>query len=132
MRHAGVSLACPDWPLCTGQVVPSLAGPTGVVFAHRLAALAAVVLLAWLSLRTRGVPSLGPVARAAFGLALLQSLSGALVVTTRLGLFSALGHAAIMAVLFCALALLARRALAAAPRYTYNAGPRGEVIRITP
>ncbi len=132
MRHAGVSLACPDWPLCNGQVIPSLEGPTGVVFAHRLAALLAVLLLGWLSLRTRGVASLGPVARAAFGLSLLQALSGALVVMTRLGLFSALGHAAIMALLFGALALLARRALVAARGYTYNDQPRSEVIRITP
>ncbi|HEY3062808.1 MAG TPA: COX15/CtaA family protein [Chloroflexota bacterium] len=132
IRHAGVSLACPDWPLCTGQVVPSLDGPTGVVFAHRLAALVAVLLLAWLSRHTRGVPGLGPVALVAFGLSVLQALSGALVVTTRLGLFSALGHAALMAVLFGALAELTRRALASPPRYTYNASPSTGVIRITP
>src|SRR5207247_8481287 len=48
IRHAGVSLACPDWPLCNGQVVPGLDAATGFVFAHRLAAIGALLLLAWL------------------------------------------------------------------------------------
>ena len=131
LRHAGVSLACPDWPLCTGQVIPALYGPTGVAFAHRVAALAAVLALAWLAVRTRDLPGLGPVALAAAGLAVLQALSGALVVSTRLGLFSTLGHAGVMALLFAALALLTRRVLTAAPRYTYNPQRGTEVIRIT-
>src|SRR5439155_25809528 len=38
VRHAEVSLACFDWPLCNGLVVPPLDGPTGLVFAHRAAA----------------------------------------------------------------------------------------------
>src|SRR4030081_2882506 len=53
VRHAGLSLACADWPLCNGQVVPSLEGPTGIVFAHRLAAVGVIVLLAWLAWRAR-------------------------------------------------------------------------------
>jgi cytochrome c oxidase assembly protein subunit 15 len=114
MRHAGLSLACADWPLCNGQVVPSLDGPTGVAFAHRVAALGAVVLLGWLSVRTRSVEALGGIARVAFVLAVLQALSGAFVIGTRLGLFSTLAHAAIMALLFGSLALLTRRVLVGA------------------
>ena len=35
----GAGLACPDWPLCHGSVVPSLANPKiAVEYAHRLAA----------------------------------------------------------------------------------------------
>src|SRR5579864_6516660 len=89
VRYAGVSLACLDWPLCNGQVVPPLDGPTGVVFVHRLAAAGAVVLLGALAYRQ-------PLARWAFGLSMLQALSGALIVWTLLGLFSTLLHAAIM------------------------------------
>jgi len=112
VRHAGVSLACADWPLCNGQVVPVLEGPTAVVFAHRLAAVGAVLLLAWL-VRLAQVEGIGQ--RAAWtglGLVVLQGLSGAVVVWTRLGLFSTLAHAAIMALLFAALALLTRQVLA--------------------
>ena len=111
VRHTGVSLACADWPLCNGQVVPPLDGGSGIVFAHRVAALAAVALLGWLAIRARAVGVAPGVAWLASGLAVAQALSGALVVTTRLSLFSTLGHAAIMALLFAALAWLTRRVL---------------------
>jgi heme a synthase len=111
VRHAGVSLACVDWPLCNGQFVPSLEGPTGVVFAHRIAAVGVVLLLAWLVRLTRQAGVGQRTAWASFGLAVLEGLSGAVVVWTRLGLFSTLAHAAIMAVLFAALALLTRQVL---------------------
>ena len=113
VRHTGVSLACADWPLCNGQAWPGFDGPAGVVFAHRLAALGAVLLLAWLaawSWRLRSTaPELWVGSLAAFALCLAQALSGALVVWTRLGLFGTLAHAAIVSVLFASLAFLARR-----------------------
>jgi cytochrome c oxidase assembly protein subunit 15 len=101
VRHSGVSLACVDWPLCNGQVVPPLDGATGVVFAHRLAAAGAVVLLGVLAYRQ-------PLARWAFGLSILQALSGALIVWTLLGLFSTLLHAGIMGLLFASLTYVVR------------------------
>jgi cytochrome c oxidase assembly protein subunit 15 len=109
VRHADLSLACVDWPLCNGQVVPPLDGVTGVVFAHRLAALGAVVLLAIVAYRERS-----SAASWALVLVLLQALSGALVVWTRLGLFSTLLHAALMGLLFATLAYLVRRSLGGA------------------
>jgi cytochrome c oxidase assembly protein subunit 15 len=116
IRHAGVSLACVDWPLCNGQVVPILEGATLVVFAHRLAAIGAIALLAYLAYLTNKEGVGQRAATASLGLVVLQALSGAIVVWTRLGLFSTLAHAAIMALLFAALALLAREALASAKR----------------
>ena len=101
VRHSGASLACVDWPLCNGQVVPPLDGPAGVVFAHRLAAAGAVVVLGVLASRQR-------LARWAFGLSVLQAISGALVVWTLLGLFSTLLHAAIMGLLFASLTYVVR------------------------
>ncbi len=116
VRHANVSLACADWPLCNGQVVPSLEGPTAVVFAHRVAAVGAVLLLAWLVHLARDSGIGQRTAWAGFGLGVLQAVSGAVVVWTRLGLFSTLAHAAIMALLFGALALLTRQVLASGTR----------------
>ncbi len=116
VRHAGVSLACVDWPLCNGQVVPPLDGPTGIVFAHRLAALGAIGLLGWLAAWARRVEVGGTAAGWAFGLCLLQALSGALVVWTLLGLFSTLLHAAVMGMLFAMLAYVVRLVLAPAAR----------------
>jgi cytochrome c oxidase assembly protein subunit 15 len=116
LRHADISLACADWPLCNGQVIPSLEGGTGFVFAHRLGAVGLIILLGWLWTRARQVGVAARLCGLAFGLVLLQSASGALVVTTQLGLFSTLAHAAIMAVLFATLALVTRRVLGALPR----------------
>jgi cytochrome c oxidase assembly protein subunit 15 len=116
VRHANISLACADWPLCNGQVIPSLDGPTAVVFAHRVAALGAMLLLGWL-VRLAVQTQMGQAAAwAGFGLSLLQAFSGALVVWTRLGLFGTLAHAAIMALLVAALAVLTRQVLASGKR----------------
>lgn len=108
IRHAGISLACADWPLCNGQIVPVLSGPTFYVFAHRIAAVGAIVALGWLAWRVRGIASANMLAWVALALVVLQALSGATVVLTRLGLFSTLSHAALMALLFAALASLVR------------------------
>jgi cytochrome c oxidase assembly protein subunit 15 len=116
VRHAGISLACVDWPLCNGQVVPALDGPTAVVFAHRVAAAGVMLLLAGLVhlARLEGIGQRA--AAAALGLSVLQALSGAVVVWTRLGLFSTLAHAAIMALLFAALAVVLRQVVQSAKR----------------
>jgi cytochrome c oxidase assembly protein subunit 15 len=112
VRHAEIGLACADWPLCNGQVVPVLEGPQAVVFAHRVAALGVLVLLTVLTWQA-GRVSIGQRAAAlALGLGVLQALSGALVVWTRLGLFSTLAHAGIMALLFASVAYLVRLSLA--------------------
>jgi heme a synthase len=104
VRHSGVSLACQGWPLCNGQITPPLDGTTGVVFAHRIAAAGAVILLAALAMRTRH--AVWP-----FVLSIAQALSGALIVWTELGLFSTLLHAAIMGLLFANLAHVLREEL---------------------
>ena len=110
VRHTGVGLACADWPLCNGQVWPGLSGATGIVFAHRLAALGAVVLLGLLAVWSWRLPrELALASVVAFALGLAQALSGAVVVWTRLGLFGTLAHAALISLLFASLALLVRR-----------------------
>jgi len=110
MRHTKTSLACFDWPLCNGYVFPGFLGPAGIAFAHRLAALVAVGLVLGLFLWARrlwaGRPDLYWGSLVALALIVLQSLSGAVIVFTRLNLFSGLGHAAIMALLFVSLSYL--------------------------
>ncbi len=122
VRHSNSSLACTTWPLCNGEVWPGFAGPEGIAFGHRLAALGGVCLIAgvWLWARRLGArPDLGRVAGVALGLVLLQAVVGALLAWTELSFLSTMAHAAVMALLFVAVAELCRRAL---PR------PAGSVV----
>ncbi len=107
VNHTGSSLACTDWPLCNGAVYPGFAGPVGIHFAHRLAAgllslgVAALFLWCWRRLARR--PDLARASGATLVLVILQALSGAAVVFTRLDLFSALSHGALVTLFFGAL-----------------------------
>src|SRR5207245_5697318 len=42
---SGAGLACPDWPLCYGQLLPSLTGGVGAHLLHRFAAALAGALI---------------------------------------------------------------------------------------
>ena len=115
MRHSDAQLACTTWLLCNGDVAPGFSGAVGVAFTHRLAALLAVLaigLLAWWAAKLRDSrPDLYALNVAALILVLSQAASGAVLIETRISLFSALLHAALMALLFVCLAESCRRVL---------------------
>jgi cytochrome c oxidase assembly protein subunit 15 len=115
VRHSNASMACVDWPLCNGQVFPGFGGSVGIAFAHRLAALAGMLLIAGLfawSVRLRASrPDLYRASALALVLVLLQAFSGAIVVWTRLDIFSTLSHAGIVTLLFGALSYICYHAL---------------------
>lgn len=111
VRHSGAMLACPDWPLCNGQVFPGFQGAVFTQFVHRAAAGLLVLLLIalWLAARrTRFTrPDLYRGSVAALVSVLLQSVSGGLVVLQRVELFTELLHAALVSLLFASLCYLA-------------------------
>jgi heme A synthase len=82
VHTTGSSLACPDWPLCHGEIAPRMEG--GVLFehSHRLLALAValgVFGLPWTAAgRARGLAVI------ACGVVVVQALLGALTVLARL------------------------------------------------
>ncbi|HEY7652434.1 MAG TPA: COX15/CtaA family protein [Methylomirabilota bacterium] len=82
----GSGLACPDWPLCHGSVVPPLRPDVLVEYGHRLAALAATVLIlaaAALTLRT-GAPGLRRLAWLLPALLVAQVALGGITVLLKL------------------------------------------------
>lgn len=115
VRHSDAQLACTTWPLCNGEVAPGFSGAVGVAFGHRLAALGAALaigLLARWASKLRGTrPDLSALSAASLVLVLSQAASGAVLIWTRISLYSALLHAALMALLFVCLAESCRRVL---------------------
>lgn len=84
VRINGAGMTCPDWPLCHGALIPSLADGTIWEWSHRLLVLvetplvAAVIIAAW-PVRSRFAlisPTLGVIA----GLFIVQVLLGAATV----------------------------------------------------
>ena len=107
VRHKEVSLACDGWPLCNGEVVPSLTGDVGIVFWHRLAsmllafAVAGMFVWAWRIRAER--PDLFWAFAISGVLIVLQSLSGAFVVWTQLDIFATMSHGLFVSLFFGAL-----------------------------
>jgi cytochrome c oxidase assembly protein subunit 15 len=116
MRHSGAELACYTWPLCNGSLLPDFSSPgVAVAWTHRLAALIALALVAWLEIWSRRFkkarPDLYRISLWASAFIIAQAAAGAFVIFSRLSLASTLSHAALMALLFAALADAARRTL---------------------
>jgi len=116
MRHSGAELACYTWPLCNGSLLPDLASPgVAVAWLHRIVGLIAMALVAWLLVWSRRFAGtrddLLRINRCATVFIVAQALGGGFVVLSRLSLVSTLLHAALMALLFAALADGARRTL---------------------
>jgi cytochrome c oxidase assembly protein subunit 15 len=116
LRHSGAELACYTWPLCNGSLIPDLSSPgVAVAWSHRLAALIALALVAWLMLWSRRLDAVRPdlyrISVWASVFVVAQAAAGAFVIFSRLSLPSTLSHAALMALLFAALADGVRRTL---------------------
>lgn len=114
----GSGLACPDWPLCHGRLVPPLHADVLVEYGHRLAAVAASLLLVLTSVLTMRRPeSLGARRLAILLLALLGIQVGLGGVTVLLKLPHLISTAHLVnALLILAGAILLSEAGAGPPR----------------
>ena len=114
VNPTGSSLACPDWPLCHGQVFPRMVG--GVVFEHTHRLVAAgvgllTVILAW-ALARNGQARLGLLAVA---MVVFQGVLGGLTVLLKLPPEISIGHLALSQLFFLLTLYVAVRALRPTP-----------------
>ncbi len=111
---SGAALACPDFPLCRGALVPPLAGPVLVHFLHRVGALVLAVVVVMLGAAARKAPPpLRRLGLAAVVLMVAQIALGALNVYTRVAAPVTVLHLLTATLLFGTLVLLAGLAVPA-------------------
>ena len=117
VRTTGSGLACPDWPLCNGQLIPPMQFNIMIEWLHRLVALVVSLLLfatvAWIFARREVRARLGGLAGLAVLLLFTQVLLGALTVWKLLSPQVVSAHLGVALMLF---ATLLTTALAARAR----------------
>jgi len=124
VRTTGSGLACPDWPLCHGRLIPPLQFNILIEWFHRLLALIVglglLATAAWTWARAEGHPQqrvrarLGGLAVASIALYLSQALLGALTVWKLLDPNVVSAHLAVGLLLFATLLTLGLSARQAA------------------
>lgn len=131
VRAHGAGLACPDWPLCFGEVIPQLDFKVAFEFGHRLVAGSVAILFAVLAVATLRRPGPGrdlrPALALAAGLLAIQIVLGGLTVLHLLATWTVTSHLLTGNAFALSLVLIGRRlrALAGpgrapAPRATGN------------
>ena len=111
VRATGAGLACPDWPLCFGKVVPELKiGVFQEVF-HRYTALlvsAGIAALAYFGFKSKSQwPAFSSVTKFLLVLLVIQIIFGGLTVLMKLNTFIVTTHLLLGTVLLQTLALIA-------------------------
>ena len=116
VRTTGSGLACPDWPLCQGHLIPPMQFNVLIEWSHRMVALLVSLLLfatcGWALLRPEVRSSLGGLAALAVLLLFAQVLLGALTVWKLLSPLVVSSHLAVALLLFSTLLTLALAAQA--------------------
>ncbi len=119
VAHLNAGMACSGWPLCNGEVWPGFHGLVGIIFAHRLGALAAGAIITGFWLAARHRRSVRPdIYRAATGSLVLvcaQIASGAYLVLSHISVTADLIHVSLATLLFVQLAYGALLTLRASP-----------------
>jgi cytochrome c oxidase assembly protein subunit 15 len=128
VRTTGSGLACPDWPLCQGRLIPPLQLNVMIEWTHRLVALVvslALVALAALTL-ARGAlrRRLAGFVILALSLLAVQVLLGALTVWKLLDPSVVSGHLAVALLIFGTLLAYTRAARESAREHRETVAPR--------
>lgn len=110
VRGSGSTLACIDWPLCNGSILPVEQGRSAVIhMTHRLAVVGLGIMSAWLvwaAFRQRQQMHARVLASAAFVLYLMQAGVGALFVLSAASPVWGAAHVGFAAAMWAALVAL--------------------------
>jgi cytochrome c oxidase assembly protein subunit 15 len=110
VRTTGSGLACPDWPLCHGRLIPPFQFNVLIEWFHRLFALLTSVSLfvtvAWVMVHPATRGRVGALAALAVALLFVQVLLGALTVWKLLSPSVVSSHLAVALLLFVTMLLL--------------------------
>ncbi len=125
------SLACPDWPLCNGQVFPVMKGGVLIEHSHRLlASLVGVCTIGLLALLMRrasitGERDLNRLGVGALLLVVLQGVLGGLTVIWRLPTWTSTSHLAVSMLFFLTVLYIALRVRPQTDRAPLSPSVRG-------
>jgi cytochrome c oxidase assembly protein subunit 15 len=132
VRTTGSGLACPDWPLCHGRLIPPFQFNILIEWFHRLLALIVSVMLAatvvWVMAHRAVRSRLAGLALLSVLLLALQIILGALTVWKLLNPAIVGSHLAVALLLFTSVLLLSL----AAEGEAHRASPRWAAIAIAP
>lgn len=130
VRAHGAGLACPDWPLCFGELVPQFDFRIAFEWGHRALAGAIALIFSGLSLQTlrqaRLREAMLPAVIVTGTLLAIQIVLGGLTVLQLLASWTVTSHLVTGNAFALALVLLGRRLLALAPT------PAGDAARTEP
>lgn len=115
VRAHGAGLACPDWPLCFGEVIPTFDFKVAFEWGHRVLAGGVGLVFLALAILTLRRPGLGPRMRAGLAIAALllatQIVLGGLTVLELLASWTVTSHLVTGNAFALAVVFLARRLL---------------------
>ncbi|AOM83303.1 COX15/CtaA family protein [Salisediminibacterium beveridgei] len=110
VRHTGSSGACEGWPLCNGQLIPSLTDGVLIQFGHRILAglLFIIILLLFIRIHKelRHFKAFYWTAFTALLFITTQVISGAIVIFTTFNLYATMFHAFMISLLFTTISYL--------------------------
>lgn len=120
------SLACPDWPLCFGRVMPKMEGRVAIEHGHRMLAATVGLLTILLAVRLRKKPG-RRLALAAVFLVIFQGALGGITVIYRLPSLVSTAHLATSMLFFAVVIRVARKTSPPAPLLSKERVARGRV-----